>query len=65
VILFYVLINNKDGSAHDGSKATLSKKEIKFLKSIGFTPPQDGILEWIILPVSRNYFAINLELFLG
>jgi hypothetical protein len=53
---------NKDGSPHDGSKARLGKKEIKFLKSLGFTPPKDGILEWITLPKQKNYVAFRYYL---
>jgi hypothetical protein len=53
---------NIDGTAHDGSSAKLGSKEIKFLKSIGFTPPQDGILEWITLDTNKSYTALNLEL---
>ena len=36
---------NVDGTPHDGSKCVLSKKDQKFLKDMGFTVPQDGILE--------------------
>jgi len=53
---------NIDGSAHDGSTAKLGSKEIKFLKSIGFTPPKDGILEWIELENTKSYTALNIEL---
>lgn len=53
---------NKSGTPHDGSKATLSNKEIKFLKSIGFTPPANGILEWITLPLNKNYIAYKRQL---
>lgn len=38
---------NMDGTAHDGSKAKLSKKSIEALESLGVTPPKDGLLEWI------------------
>lgn len=50
---------NKSGTPRDGSKAKLSNKEIKFLKSIGFTPPTDGILEWIVLQPDKNYVSYN------
>ena len=53
---------NIDGTPHDGSKAKLSNKEVKFLKSIGFTPPLNGLLEWITLDSSKTYTAINIEL---
>jgi len=53
---------NRDGTAHDGSKAKLSGKEIKFLKSIGFTPPADGILEWITLDNQKTYSSIKVEM---
>lgn len=53
---------NIDGTAHDGSKAKLSSKEIKFLKSIGFTPPTAGILEWITLDKIKTYIGINLDM---
>lgn len=53
---------NIDGTAHDGSSAKLGNKEVKFLKSIGFTPPANGILEWITLDSSKSFTAINLEL---
>lgn len=48
---------NKSGTPHDGSKAKLSSKEIKFLKTIGFEPPKDGILEWISLSPNKVYVA--------
>jgi hypothetical protein len=50
---------NRPGTPHDGSKAKLSSKEINFLKSIGFTPPKDGILEWYDLPSDKKYVAYN------
>jgi hypothetical protein len=53
---------NIDGSAHDGSKARLGKKEIKFLKGIGFTPPADGLLEWITLPTEKEYVGYRFYL---
>lgn len=53
---------NFDGTPHDGSKAKLGGKEIKFLKSIGFTPPANGLLEWITLDNSKTYQAINIQL---
>ncbi len=53
---------NKDGTPHDGSKARLGKKELKFLKSIGFTPPHDGILEWITLDRHKQYIAFKYYL---
>ena len=53
---------NKDGTPHDGSKARLWKKEFKFLKSIGFTPPKDGILEWITLDCQKQYLAFKYYL---
>lgn len=56
---------NQDGTPHDGSKAQLGKKEIRFLASIGFTAPTDGILEWITLDVHKNYVAIDFELLLS
>jgi len=55
---------NRPGTPRDGSKAKLSNKEIKFLKSIGFTPPKDGILEWITLQTGGNYFAYRRMLLL-
>ncbi len=56
---------NKDGRPHDGSTAKLGSKEIKFLKSIGFTPPSNGILEWITLDNSKTYQAVNRELLIN
>lgn len=53
---------NKDGTPHDSLKARLGSKEIKFLKSIGFTPPNDGILEWIILDNHKEYVELNNDL---
>lgn len=53
---------NKDGTPHDGSKAQIGKKEIDFLKKIGFTPPADGILEWITLDMNREYYELNYTL---
>jgi len=53
---------NIDGTPHDGSKAKLGGKEIKFLKSIGFTPPANGLLEWVTLDGSKTYQAINIQL---
>ncbi len=53
---------NIDGTPHDGSTAKLGGKEVKFLKSIGFTPPANGILEWITLDSSKSFTAIKLEL---
>lgn len=53
---------NRGGSTHDGSKAKLSNKEIKFLKSIGFTPPNNGILEWITLSPEMQYIAYRRQL---
>jgi hypothetical protein len=55
---------NRSGTPHDGSKAQLSKKEMKFLKSIGFTPPADGILEWINLDLEETYDAIKVDFLL-
>ncbi len=55
---------NKDGTPHDGSTAKLGNKEMKFLRSIGFTPPKDGILEWKILDNNKSYIALNIELLL-
>jgi hypothetical protein len=56
---------NIDGSPHDGSKARLSKHEINFLKKIGFTPPENGILEWITLDNSKEYYMYKRSLLLG
>lgn len=53
---------NVDGSPHDGSTARLGKKEINFLKGIGFTPPKDGLLEWITLDKSKNYTEYKAQL---
>jgi len=53
---------NIDGTPHDGSKARLGSKEVKFLKSIGFTPPANGLLEWITLDSAQEYTAINIDL---
>ena len=39
---------NIDGTTHDGSKAQLSKKDMKTLKELGFAVPTDGILEWYV-----------------
>ena len=39
---------NLDGTTHDGSKAQLSKKDMKILTDLGFTVPADGILEWYV-----------------
>jgi hypothetical protein len=50
---------NRSGTPHDGSKAKLSKKEIKFLKSIGFIPPANGILEWYNLNPELTYIMYN------
>ena len=52
---------NIDGTSHDGSTAILGNKEIKFLRSIGFTVPANGILEWISLEDSKSYIGIILE----
>jgi hypothetical protein len=56
---------NQDGSSHDGSKAQLGKKEIRFLKSIGFKPPKNGILEWKTLDAGNNYVSMDIQLLLG
>ncbi|MBK8949046.1 MAG: hypothetical protein IPM68_09375 [Flavobacteriales bacterium] len=56
---------NQDGTPHDGSKAQLGKKEMRFLTSLGFTPPADGILEWITLDAQKNYVGFDIELLLG
>ena len=40
---------NKDGSAHDGSSAHLTRREISYFKSKGINVPEDGILENINL----------------
>ena len=53
---------NKDGTPHDGSRTRLGSKERKFLKSIGFTPPKDGILEWITLDNNEEYVGLKYEL---
>ncbi len=37
-----------DGKPHDGSKALISKQDQKILKGLGFTVPENGILEWYI-----------------
>lgn len=40
---------NIDGTGHDKSKGSgykLNTKTIEWLKSIGFTPPGNGIIEW-------------------
>ena len=37
-------------------------KEIEFLKSIGFIPPQDGILNWVNLDTNKSFKALNLKL---
>ena len=50
---------NKDGTTHDGSKARLGKKELRFLKSIGFTPPKDGLIEWRSVSDDKIYFAFK------
>lgn len=36
---------NVDGTPHDGCKYRLSKNDLKFLNSLGFKTPDDGILE--------------------
>lgn len=56
---------NKSGTPHDGSKAKLSNKEVKFLKNIGFTPPKNGILEWITLPSEKAFVAYKRQLLLS
>lgn len=53
---------NKDGTPHDGSMAKIGKKEVNFLKSLGFTPPENGILEWMDLDPKKNYSAYRVEL---
>ncbi len=53
---------NIDGTPHDGSAARLGKKEINFLKGLGFTPPKDGLLEWIKLDQSKNYIGYKAQL---
>ena len=53
---------NKDSSPHDGSKAKLSSKEIKFLKDLGFTPPKDGLLEWKNLSTDKEYLGYKRQL---
>lgn len=55
---------NKSGTPHDGSKAQLSKKEIKFLKDLGFTPPENGLLEWITLDPTKQYIGYKRQLLL-
>ncbi|MEI8096436.1 MAG: hypothetical protein WCG80_19660 [Spirochaetales bacterium] len=53
---------NRDGSPHDGSKAQLSGKEIKFLTSLGFSVPASGILEsYTIGPFVSYKFSQLLE----
>lgn len=56
---------NIDGTPHDGSKAKLGKKEIDFLKDIGFTPPKDGLLEWMTLDPSKEYVVYKVHLLLS
>ena len=56
---------NISGKAHDGSKARLGNKEIKVLKKIGFTPPANGILEWITLDTNNDYAAYDIQLLFG
>lgn len=53
---------NRGGTPHVGSRAKLSHEEVKFLKSIGFTPPTDGILEWITLPNDKEFVAYKRQL---
>ncbi len=53
---------NKDGTPHDGSKAKIGRKEIDFLKKIGFNPPVDGLLEWMSLDLDRDYYELNYSL---
>lgn len=56
---------NRDGSAHDGSKAQIGKRDIQYLKSMGFNPPDNGILEWKTLDTNKEYVSLNLQLLLG
>jgi len=56
---------NRPGTFHDGTYAKLSSREIKFLKSIGFTPPKDGLLEWIVLPTGGNYIGYKRQLLIS
>jgi len=51
---------NRDGTPHDGSRYQLSKRDINFLKSIGFHPPKDGLLEWIVPDQNRFKYAAVL-----
>jgi len=53
---------NRSGTPHDGSRAQLGKKEQRFLKSLGFTVPEGGLLEWITLPDDKNYIAYRRRL---
>ena len=52
---------NRDGSSHDGYKAQLNKKDIEFLRSQEFNPPEDGILETIVLNREKQYVYILIE----
>ncbi|MBS1681585.1 MAG: hypothetical protein OJF59_001827 [Cytophagales bacterium] len=53
---------NRDGSPHDGSTLQLGKKEIEFIKGLGFTPPSNGILEWITLDEKSEYIVYDFQL---
>lgn len=44
---------NIDGTTHDGSKAQLSKKDMKVLSDLGFEVPANGILEWYMVTDGR------------
>ena len=55
---------NRNGTPHDGSHAQLGKKEMKFLKSIGFSIPENGLLEWTSLDDRTDYWAYRLHLLL-
>lgn len=56
---------NRDGTPHDGSKAQINKRDIEYLRSIDFNPPDDGILEWKTLDTDKEYVSLNLQLLLG
>ena len=54
---------NRDGTGHDGSKGIkVPNKILKFLPTIGFKPPKDGIIEWKTIGKDIDYNAIKIDL---
>lgn len=53
---------NRSGTPHDESKAKLNNKEVKFLKSMGFSVPKDGMLEFRTLPLNKEYIGYKRQL---